>query len=78
VVPFPNCPFTFRPQHLAAPPAAIAHVWASPAARDVAPVRPVTATAVDEPFVVPFPNSPKPPLPQHLTAPPATITHVWA
>src|SRR5262245_29987885 len=88
MLPFPNCPKLFLPQHFTAPPVTIAHVWApcseggnntAPwlAAIAVAPVRPVTVTGVDELVVVPFPNCPEPFDPEQLTAPPVTTAHVW-
>ena len=39
VVPSPNCPAEFSPQHLTVPPAT-AHIWAAPAAIAVTPVKP--------------------------------------
>src|SRR5204862_396109 len=77
VVPFPNSPKVFRPQHRAVPFASTAHEWYWPALIAVAVVRPLTATGVDALVVVPFPNSPLPLLPQHLALPFANTAHEW-
>ena len=78
VVPLPNCPELFAPQHSTVPPTISAHVWALPAATVSAPARPVTVTGSTEFVVVPFPNCPEPLLPQHFAIPLATTAQVCA
>ena len=56
VLPFPNWPEPFAPQHLTVPPADNAHECEPPAAIATAPATPLTLTAVDAFVVVPLPN----------------------
>src|SRR5437879_2842307 len=74
VVPLPNCPDGFAPQHFMEPSANCAHECASPARTATPPAetvstpeRPVTLTGMDELVVPPFPNWPELLAPQHVT-----------
>jgi hypothetical protein len=84
VVPLPNCPEPFQPQHLTVPLAISAQVEAPPALTAVAPVTPTTSTGIEEllPEVPeperPLPSAPQEFAPQHFTAPPAMTTHAWS
>ena len=77
VVPFPNCPPAFEPQHLTFPLNNSAHEWRLPAVIATALARPLTPTGVDELVVVPFPNCPPAFRPQHLAVPFANKAHEW-
>jgi hypothetical protein len=73
VVPSPNWPYQFAPQHLTPPPVVSAQVCLSPAAMAVAPLaNPLTSTGIVRLIVVPSPNWPYQFAPQHLT-PPAVV-----
>ena len=78
VVPSPNWPEPFHPQHLTAPPAVTAQVWNSPAATALTPLpSPLTSIGVACPVVVPSPNWPTMLSPQHLSPPPFVTAQVW-
>src|SRR5437868_10191921 len=59
-VPLPNCPSKLPPQQFTAPAANNAHECATPPEIAIAttPLRPLTATGVDESVVEPLPNWP--------------------
>ena len=59
-VPLPNCPSKLPPQHLTVPAANSAHECATPPEIVIAtaPLRPLTATGIDESVVVPLPSWP--------------------
>ena len=78
VVPLPNCPRSFMPQHLALPEVVTAQVWVpevlSVVSMEATPlVSPDTSTGVGLSVVVPLPSCPEEFLPQHL-APPEVVT----
>src|SRR5439155_17158281 len=77
VVPFPNSPKVFRPQHRAVPFANTAHEWYWPALIAVAVVRPLTATGVDALVVVSVPISPCMLKAQHWALRFANTAHEW-
>ena len=54
--PLPRAPFEPAPQHIAAPPAIVAHEWNAPARTDVAPAMSTTATGVVLPDDAPLPS----------------------
>jgi hypothetical protein len=63
--------FNNLPQQFTVPPDSNAHEESAPATTAVAPLKPETATGVDEAVVVPFPSWPLTLRPQHDAAPPA-------
>src|SRR5205809_343449 len=69
VVPLPNWPLAFAPQHFAVPLANSAHERSPPALIATAVLRPVSTTGVDECVLVPFPNWPNAFAPQHFAVP---------
>src|SRR5437879_1791850 len=70
VVPLPNCPKSFWPQHCAVPSLKSAQVWCHhPPVTATTPVMPTTRTGVDEPVLVPSPSCPSAFRPQHRTVP---------
>ena len=75
IVPLPNWPELFAPQHLTVPPADNAHECEPPAAIATTPDKPLTLTAVDAFVIVPLPNWPERLPPQHFTVPPADNAH---
>jgi hypothetical protein len=57
--PSPSWPLKFAPQHFAAPPVAMAHVWPRPASSTTTPLeRPDTSTGVKRELTDPSPNWP--------------------
>ena len=79
VVPFPNAPLLFLPQHFTPPAMVRAQVCWVPKETAVTPlVRPDTFTGVELLEVVPLPSEPTPLFdPQHLTPPPEVTAQVW-
>ena len=70
MVPLPNWPHSFAPQHRTVPSPRSAQLWCHhPAVTPTAPVIPLTGTGVVRFVVVPFPSCPNWPCPQHWTAP---------
>src|SRR5437879_1477008 len=70
VVPLPNCPKSFWPQHCAVPSLKSAQVWCHhPPVTATTPVMPTTRTGGDEPVLVPSPSCPSAFRPQHRTVP---------
>lgn len=79
IVPSPNWPTSFRPQHLTPPAVVRTHVFCVPAETDATPlVRPGTSNGLLLFVVVPLPNWPKPLAPQHLTPPVLVRAQVWS
>ena len=56
VAEWPSCPEVPDPQHLMEPSSNVAHVWALPAATEVAVSMPATGTGEVEVVVEPLPN----------------------
>jgi len=76
VVPSPNWPQLFLPQHRTSPATNTAHECEVPAETDATPDdKPDTPMGVDRFVVVPSPNWPAPLLPQHRTAPDPNTAH---
>ena len=74
VVPSPNCPWLFKPQHFTPPEVISAQAYPLPVAIAVTPlVNPDTSTGMRRSVVVPSPNCPQSLSPQHLT-PPEVVT----
>src|SRR5438874_2485621 len=70
VVPLPNWPHSFTPQHCTVPFSRSAQLWCHhPAVTATAPVTPRTRTGVVELAVVPSPSWPNAFSPQHCTVP---------
>src|SRR6266850_129409 len=70
LVPLPNWPQSFAPQHRTVPPPRSAQLWChQPAVRPTAPVIPLTGAGVVLLVVVPFPSCPNWFCPQHWTVP---------
>jgi hypothetical protein len=70
VVPSPNCPLLFNPQHFICPLDKSAQVWYSPAAMAATALEsPITSIGILLLVAVPIPKFPYPFGPQHFTPP---------
>jgi hypothetical protein len=79
VVPFPNWPQSFAPQHRAVPYPTSAQLWCHhPLVTALPYAIPATGTGVDELLVVPSPSWPNPFCPQHCTVPSRRSAQVCA
>jgi hypothetical protein len=75
VVPFPNAPYVFRPQHFTVVSAKTAHVWLYPVEILETFDSPLTKVGTDLSVDVPSPRFPWPFQPQHIAVPLAKTAH---
>ena len=69
IVPSPNSPAAFEPQHATVPPRRTAQVWVAPVETAIASCRPSTWTGVRRTSFDPSPSWPWWFMPQHHTVP---------
>src|SRR5512146_536385 len=75
----PSWAVLFDPQHWTPPAVVTAHVWPTPAERNLATAPPasVTSTGASRSTVSPTPSCPDPLFPQHITPPAVVRTQAW-